>query len=135
MQLSVEHERELTDLVEAHSTPQKLAERARIVLLAAAGWALRRRRSNWVYGARQLVTGDVGGGMRRHPPGWRRLSDAPAAAYAGGFTPGDLPDHGWPAKTLRRSMSRSVIGVSELARQSVARGIVKSISHGSVGRF
>ena len=37
VKLSAEHERELTDLVRAHSTPQKLAERARIVLLAAAG--------------------------------------------------------------------------------------------------
>jgi putative transposase len=37
VQLSSEHERELRDLVRAHSTPQKLAERARIILLAAAG--------------------------------------------------------------------------------------------------
>jgi hypothetical protein len=37
VQLSAEHERELHNLVRAHSTPQKLAERARIILLAAAG--------------------------------------------------------------------------------------------------
>jgi len=37
VQLSSDHERELNNLVRAHSTPQKLAERARIVLLAAAG--------------------------------------------------------------------------------------------------
>ena len=37
VQLSAEHERELNELVRAHSTPQKLAERARIILLAAAG--------------------------------------------------------------------------------------------------
>jgi hypothetical protein len=37
VQLSGEHERELNNLVRAHSTPQKLAERARIILLAAAG--------------------------------------------------------------------------------------------------
>ena len=37
VQLLAEHERELNDLVRAHSTPQKLAERARIILLAAAG--------------------------------------------------------------------------------------------------
>jgi hypothetical protein len=37
MELSFEHERELTVLVRAHSTPQKLGERARIILLAASG--------------------------------------------------------------------------------------------------
>ncbi len=37
VQLSAEHERELNNLVRAHSTPQKLAERARIILLAAGG--------------------------------------------------------------------------------------------------
>ena len=37
VRLSSEHERELNNLVRAHSTPQKLAERARIILLAAAG--------------------------------------------------------------------------------------------------
>jgi hypothetical protein len=43
VQLSAEHERELNDLARAHSTPQKLAERARIILLAAAGLGVRRR--------------------------------------------------------------------------------------------
>ena len=37
IELSVQHERELNALVRAHSTPQKLAERARIILLAASG--------------------------------------------------------------------------------------------------
>ena len=37
VQLSSEHERELNELVRAHSTPQRLAERARIILLAATG--------------------------------------------------------------------------------------------------
>jgi hypothetical protein len=36
VQLSAEHEQELNDLVRAHPTPQRLAERARIILLAAA---------------------------------------------------------------------------------------------------
>jgi len=36
-QLFAEHERELNNLVRAHSTPQKLAQRARIILLAATG--------------------------------------------------------------------------------------------------
>jgi hypothetical protein len=37
VQLSPEQERELNTLVRAHSTPQKLAERARIILLVATG--------------------------------------------------------------------------------------------------
>ena len=37
IQLSAEQEAALSGLVRAHSTPQKLAERARIILLAAAG--------------------------------------------------------------------------------------------------
>jgi hypothetical protein len=35
IELSPDHERQLKDLVQAHSTPQKLAERARIILLAS----------------------------------------------------------------------------------------------------
>jgi len=37
IELSSEQERELSALVRAHSTPQKLAERCRIILLAASG--------------------------------------------------------------------------------------------------
>ena len=37
IQLSAEQEAALSALVRAHSTPQKLAERARIILLAATG--------------------------------------------------------------------------------------------------
>jgi hypothetical protein len=46
--LSLEQERELKNLVRAHSTPQKLAERARIVLLSASGFGIEET-------ARQLV--------------------------------------------------------------------------------
>lgn len=138
VQLSAEHERELTDLVRAHSTPQKLAERARIVLLAAAGLGVEET-------ARQLgIWRKTAGHWRRR---WRdaapstgvaaRLSDAPRCGAPARFTPEvicqimalacedpetlDVPISHWSQ--------------SELARQSVARGIVKSISHGSVGRF
>ncbi len=138
VQLSAEHERELTDLVRAHSTPQKLAERARIVLLAAAGLGIEET-------AQQLgIWRKTAGHWRRR---WRdaapsagvaaRLSDAPRCGAPARFTPEvicqimalacedpetlDVPISHWSQ--------------SELARQSVARGIVKSISHGSVGRF
>ena len=138
VQLSAEHERELNDLVRAHSTPQKLAERARIILLAATGLGIDET-------AQQLgIWRKTAGHWRRR---WRdapasdavaaRLSDAPRCGAPATFTPEvicqiialacenpetlDVPISHWSQ--------------SELARQSVARGIIKSISHGSVGRF
>jgi transposase len=138
MQLSAEHERELNSLVRAHSTPQKRAERARIILLAAAGLGVEET-------AQQLgIWRKTAGHWRRR---WRnadaatgvaaRLSDASRCGAPATFTPEvicqimalacedpetlDVPINHWSQ--------------SELARQSVARGIVKNISHGSVGRF
>ena len=138
VQLSAEHERELNDLVRAHSTPQKLAERARIILLAAAGLGVeetaqrlgiwRKTASHW---RRRWRDAEASAGVAA------RLSDAPRCGAPATFTPEvicqimalscedpetlDVPISHWSQ--------------SELARQSVARGIVKSISHGSVGRF
>jgi putative transposase len=136
--IDTEHERELNDLVRAHSTPQKLAERARIILLAATGLGIAET-------ARQVgIWRKTAGHWRRR---WRdaaasagvaaRLSDAPRCGAPATFTPEaicqiialacenpetlDVPISHWSQ--------------SELARQSMARGIVKSISHGSVGRF
>jgi putative transposase len=138
LQLTAEHERELNDLVRGHSTPQKLAERARIILLAAAGLGIDET-------AQRLgIWRKTAGQWRRR---WRdaaasvevaaRLSDAPRCGAPATFTPEvicqimalacknpetlDVPISHWSQ--------------SELARQSVARGIVTSISHGSVGRF
>jgi transposase len=138
VQLSSEQERELHDLVRAHSTPQKLAERARIILLAAIGIGIDETVQ------RLGIWRKTAGHWRRR---WReaapsaeiaaRLSDAPRCGAPARFTPEvicqivalacedpealDVPISHWSQ--------------SELARQSVARGIVKSISHGSVGRF
>ena len=133
------HERLLTRLVGAHTTPRKLAERAQLILLAAAGSGVRET-------ARQLGVWPktVRHWLRR----WRsaaeatpvahRLADAPRAGAPATFTPeqicaivalaceqpaeaGDLPLSHW---------SRS-----ELARCAIERGIVDSISNSSVGRF
>ena len=138
IQLSPEQEAALNDLVRAHSTPQKLAERARIILLAAAGkgmaetaaalgiWrkTIRLWRRHWE--AAEATAGVAA-----------RLSDAPRPGAPATFTPeqvcaimalaceppeqSDLPLSHWSQ--------------SELAREAVRRGIVDSISHGSVGRF
>ena len=138
LELTTEQRQELTALCRAHSTPQKLAERARIVLLAADGVSVTGT-------ARRL------GIWRKTASTWRkrwrgtdaatstaeRLSDAPRCGAPGKFTPeqvcaiialacedpkdSDLPISQWSQ--------------SEVARQAVKRGIVASISHGSVGRF
>jgi putative transposase len=138
LELTAEQRQELAALTRAHSTPQKLAERARIVLMAADGVSVTET-------ARQL---DI---WRKTASFWRkcwreadaaksvaeRLSDAPRCGGPGKFTPeqicaiialacenpedSDLPISHWSQ--------------SEVARQAVKRGIVSSISHGSVGRF
>ena len=138
VELTLEQRQELTALTRAHSTPRKLAERARIVLLAADGVSVTetaRRRGNW----------------RKTASTWRkrwreadaakstaeRLSDVPRSGAPDKFTPeqvcaiialacedpkdSDLPISQWSQ--------------SEVARQAVKRGIVASISHGSVGRI
>src|SRR5450432_2268481 len=88
VQLSAEHERELNDLARAHSTPQKLAERARIVLLAATGLGVDET-------AQRLgIWRKTAGHWRRR---WRdaatssgvaaRLCDAPRCGAPATFTP------------------------------------------------
>jgi putative transposase len=138
LQLSTAHERELNELVRAHSTPQKLAERGRIVLLAAAGLGVtetaqrlgiwRKTSGHW---RRRWRDADGSAGVAA------RLSDAPRCGAPATFTPEVICQIMALAcadpETLDVPISQW--SQSELARQSVARGIVKSISHGSVGRF
>ena len=132
-------ERVLTRLVRAHTTPRKLAERAQLILLAAAGTGVRET-------ARQLGVWPktVRHWLRRWrtaaeaTPVAQRLADAPRPGAPATFTPeqicaivalaceqpaeaSDLPLSHW---------SRS-----ELARCAVERGIVDRISNSSVGRF
>jgi hypothetical protein len=138
IELSSAHERELKALVRAHSTPQKLAERARIILLAATGLGVdetaralgvwRKTASTW---RRRWRDADATTGVAA------RLSDAPRCGAPAMFTPEvickiialscedpealDVPISHWSQ--------------SELARQAVGRGIVERISRGSVERF
>jgi putative transposase len=130
--------RELNALVRAHSTPQKLAERAKIILPAASGLGIeetagklgiwRKTASTW---RRRWRDAEATAGVAA------RLSDAPRSGAPATFTPEvicrivamscenpetlDVPTSHWSQ--------------SELARQAVRRGIVERISHGSVGRF
>ena len=138
IELSSAHERELTALVRAHSTPQKFAERARIILLAASGLGVEE-------------TADELGIWRKTASTWRRRwMDAAATADVAARL-SDAPRSGAPARFTPEVICEIValscedpeaLGVpishwsqSELARQAVRRGIVERISHGSVGRF
>ena len=136
--LTTEQRQELNALIRAHSTQQKLAQRARIIVLAADGVSVsetaqrlgiwRKTASTW---RRSWREADAAKSTAE------RLSDAPRSGAPGRFTPeqicaiialacedpkdSDLPVSQWSQ--------------SEVARQAVKRGIVPSISHGSVGRF
>jgi putative transposase len=97
---------------------------------------------------RQLSDWGSGGKTASH---WRRRwrDAAPCAGVAARLS--DAPRRGAPATFTPEAICQimalacedpetldvpiSQWSQSELARQSVARGIVKSISHGSVGRF
>ena len=131
--LSPDQEAALEALVRAHSTPQQLAERARIILLAAAGKGM----------AESAAALGVWCKTVRH---WRRrwaaavaerLSDAPRCGAPATFTPEQICQILALAceDPERLEVPISQWTQSELARQAVSRGIVTSISHGSVGRF
>ena len=128
---------ELDRLIRAHSTPQQLALRARIILLAADGIGNRDS-------ARQLgVTVQTVRCWRRRWDGAPdlalvdRLADAPRPGTPPTFTPEQIcaivalacepPDaSGVPITHWSQSA---------LAREAIKRGLVETISHGSIGGF
>ena len=129
---------ELQRLARAHKTPRKLAERAAIILRSAAGTAVReiaRQLEIWPKTARRWRACWLASAA--DAPVTARLADAARPGAPATFTPeqvcaimalaceppeqSDLPLSHWSQ--------------SELAREAVRRGIVESISHGSVGRF
>jgi putative transposase len=138
IQLSAAQEVALAELVRAHSTPQQLAERAHIIQLAATGKGM-------------TETAATLGVWRKTVRHWRRrwesapasadvterLSDAPRCGAPATFTPEQVCQIMALAceKPERLDVPISHWSQSELARQAVKRGIVASISHGSVGRF
>jgi putative transposase len=133
IQLSPEQETALNDLVRAHSTPQKLAERARVILLAAAGKGMEE-------------TAAALGVWRKTVRQWRRRWEAAEAAVGvterlSGAPASFTPEQICQIMALacedpeRLDVPIAQWSQSELARQAVSRGIVQSISHGSVGRF
>jgi putative transposase len=136
--LTPEEEADLRGLARAHKTPRKLAERAEMILRSAAGievreiarqlgvWpkSVRRWRSRWLSSEAEAAAA-------------ARLSDEPRPGAPATFAPEQVcaivalaceP----PEKS---ALPLSHWSQSELAREAVRRGIVDSISHGSVGRF
>jgi len=136
--LSIEERSELECLIRSHSTPQHLARRARMIVLAADG---------------------VGVGETAQRLGvWRKGVSAWRARWAGD-TDGksaverlcDAPRSGAPA-TITAEQTCAIVALacerpeeggaplshwstSDLAREAVRRGIITSISPRQVGRF
>ena len=86
--LSSGHEQALRALIRAHSTPQKLAERARIVLLASEGLSnteIAQRLEIWRktvgHWRRRWLAAETSAGVGE------RLSDAPRCGAPATFTP------------------------------------------------
>ena len=69
IELSPDHDRQLKALVRAHSTPQKLADRARIILLASEGWGVSETAEEHL-AARRRATGAAAGWQRQPPRVW-----------------------------------------------------------------
>jgi len=127
----------LLRVVRAHSTPQQLGLRARIILMAADGIA------NRVI-ARELAISVLTVRLWRRrwdaepaPDAARRLADAPRPGTPPSFTPEQIC-----AILALACEPPETSGVpithwsqSALAREAVNRGMVQSISHSSVGRF
>ena len=137
--ITAAHEQVLTRLVHAHTTPQKLAERARLILLTATGRGVRDT-------ARQL--GIWPKTVRHWQRRWRiaaeatsvaqRLADAPRPGTPATFTPEQIC--AIVALACEQPAEQSDLPLShwsrsELARCAIERGIVDGISNSSVGRL
>lgn len=136
--LTPEQEAELGRLARAFKTPRKLAERAEMILLSAAGtpvrevarrlgvWpkTVRHWRARWLCGGTDATVAD-------------RLADAARPGAPATFTPEQIC--AIVALACERpedsNLPLSHWSQSELAREAARRGIVDHISHGSVGRF
>ena len=136
--LSREHKTALERLRRAHRTPQRLALRAWIILLAAAGKGVRATarmigveaktvrfwRRRWLAGKDE---GSIAG----------RLADAPRSGAPATFTAEQVCAIVALACEPPAACGRPITHWSqnELAREAVKRGLVGSISQRSVGRM
>ena len=129
---------DLQRLARAHKTPRKLAERAEMILRSAAGTGVReiaRQLGVWPKTVRHWRARCLA--LPTEVPVAARLADTARPGAPATFTPEQVcaimalacepPE--------QSNLPLSHWSQSELAREAVRRGIVDSISHGSVGRF
>ncbi len=138
LELSAEHRAQLESLARAHSTPQQLALRARIILLAGQGVGVGEA-------AQQL------GVWRKTVSTWRARWQARASVESLAERLADAPRPGAPARITPEQICAIMAlaceapedcGVpishwsqSALAREANKRGLVDAISQRSVGRI
>ena len=141
--VTAEEGRDLRRLIRAHKTPRKLAERCNMILLAAGGTGVRetaRQLGVWPKTVRhwraRWLAAPAGTSIAARladalPTGvdCGASADAAAAGAPATFTPEQV------CAIMALALPLSHWSQSELAREAVRRGIVVSISHGSVGRF
>lgn len=137
VEVSVEEREQLEAIVRKRTAEQRLAQRARIVLLAAAGWSL-------VETVRRLgLHKDTVAQWRRRwrqtcgPNVSRRLADEPRPGAPAKFTAQQICAITALACEPPSASARPITPWSqnELADEAVKRGIVPEISQRSVGRF
>lgn len=136
--LSIEERSELERLIRSRSTPQQLARRARMIVMAADGVGVGET-------ARQL------GVWRKGVSFWRARWAVGGAGASVAERLADAPRSGAPA-TITAEQTCAIVALacerpddgavplshwslSDLAREAVQRGIIRSISPRSVGRF
>ena len=136
--LTPEEEAGLRGLARAHKTPRKLAERAEMILRSASGTGVReiaRQLGVWPKSVRRWRGRWLSGGAETAVAA--RLADEPRPGAPATFAPEQVcAIVALACETPEQSaLPLSHWSQSELAREAVRRGIVDSISHGSVGRF
>lgn len=136
--LRAEERGELDRLIRGHSTPQQLALRARMIVLAADGVGVcetARRLGVWRKGVSSWRARWLAGGAGETATD--RLQDAPRSGAPATITPEQIC--AIVALACERpedvEVPLSHWSASDLAREAVRRGIIETISPRSVGRF
>jgi transposase len=136
--LMPEEEQDLQRLTRAHTTPRTLARRANMILLAAGGagvYETARQAGVWPKVVRhwraRWLSAPAGTSIAA------RLADAPRSGTPATFTSEQICAIMALACEVPEdsNLPLSHWSQSELAREAVRRGIVETISHGSIGRF
>jgi putative transposase len=135
--LSAEERDELERLIRSPSTPQLLARRARMIVMAADGVSVgetAERLGVWRKGVSSWRARWLSGGGETAA---ERLADAPRSGAPATITPEQIC--AIVALACERPEESGVPisqwSASDLAREAVRRGIVTAISPRSVGRF